>query len=865
MTEQIQNNRIDAATYKFGDDFQLDLDRLLAKSDKDEARISIDRDGTLGVVVPPRRRDNFLVAFFKGRILGNRETRAAYRKNERMLDNMDKLAKNLSFQDKLAAALMKRNGENGVRESKVAVYMLRDRLATYVAQNEGRINFAGLRNAHIQNANDEFDQRNATLVASYCNDPKLACPSQCDAGSVVVDGQPQGVFDFVLKHGEPGPTLLKDGQIDTGRFYQKIIARCLSQPEDFAVIGRQKEANELRMLLQDRDMSPKAYHEAMSMLSGPVKLIMDTVRTTLGKTAQAALDSGKSPADTAKMLSGMLGQLCGKVSFSRTAGGTLSQVFDPASIESKIREMPGEPPARPAALGGLAASLQKATGCEPNDAIRAAAFLGGKGIQEENISKDRIIPLLGFNEIRQRSKAHGVQNLIRELRQATDPLSAARLGNTLHGIGALFKGTGDVNYQRIVDTLAYQALLEDHGDKDFIRKNIRAINGAIDSQLELMAGRDYDLLDGKNEPTRWELGLLKSVMDRMEEILNRQFLGAPEQAAIEDPVREQMDKLFGNLGSMVLVSTQFPKRIAELCQKDFPDSADFAARYITAQVRALAGAKGGSDSEIEGYIRTVAENLRNSPQLRRLSREESFIGEGTQQDLAQAFIEDGQLGIKGIFMRQSQDRQVGEGADQYTVKSKVGQDGYHEGFDRDVKGRVIRRIAGEDIVPNANVEEMQRQARTLFESIVPASLRPFVSTALMQGGLPSVVPNLLGGISEGQQVKMSRDSTLDPHEMRTGEHQQLTNYGFTELSLSKGEQGEDHLTIAVYNCLGVLPGKETGVEPYADPKPIFVKNLCSVFTIPVNGPIEGGVPQIKGPQVTESTGQPLEEFKDRFA
>ncbi len=190
--------------------------KALLESQKDKYSVVSVENGKLVLYVNPRRRDNFLVAFFKKYFVGDANDREIYRQEERLLDNADKLAKNASFQQKirLVENLRQKEGEIHSYESTQALAQLDKTLNTYLAEKQGTVKVNNL-NELARGTNDVVQElAEACKACQLCNHYDNTVLISDKANCLV------NIFEFITQHinireyDPQGRIFKEDGQVD---------------------------------------------------------------------------------------------------------------------------------------------------------------------------------------------------------------------------------------------------------------------------------------------------------------------------------------------------------------------------------------------------------------------------------------------------------------------------------------------------------------------------------------------------------------------------------------------------------------------------------------------------------------------------
>ncbi|MCR5084105.1 MAG: hypothetical protein K6A65_01215 [Succinivibrionaceae bacterium] len=811
---------------------------------------TLDQEGKLTAVVPPRKRDNFLVAFFKGNLQWNKAKRAAYNQKQLLLDNMEKLQKNFSFHTKVMQTLLNKQREMGFYKSERAITLLEEEFKNLVVNNKERSRSYTVFYSKLSEYHQKSDRHN--FLADACGSQQFMGKS--GNASLIYDGKCQNVFSFMKAYGAPAGEggaskgFFKDGKLDFDLLTTKVISRCLEFPGDFEYLGPgvREDAERISEML-NTSQEFVGDDEEQKAARRSVTNIFDALKLGLSRFAQKAIDSGKHPEAVARALQGMMNELCGPIRYHKKSGSGLKNLFDPKKMEARIRGLPDAPQGRPAPPSWHVGEMQKRFGCTPEQGIRGQAYL------EENNITDRL-----FDDIRQNVDGENFGSLTFEWDRCLAPVNSARLLATMDSLeritGKYFKPDAEldnVHVQECLKAIALQSMLRAK-DKTALRTGINtmlsALNSTLRPQSDFMKGPDSDF----RTKVQRQMTLLRDTMQHMRNILNEQY---PETERIKDQARAEKLKsgiqaLLGNFAALKEVHSRAVQGYITEKLQLFPENCRvFAGRYLTEQAMVRAGAEGGDRERIKGYIDDIAKTLRDQENVLLFASDKQNSKEFNDKFMQDYFLNDHDLGLGNVF------------ADQ---RKNIGPSGYHSNFDRDIKGYLLRKINGNPQVYSGDFDAMAASAREDLNEIVPEAFRPFVSTTLMQGGLGRVLPALYG---RDMQLQAKEGApAMNPVSIFTKERHVVNNACYCEVS-----RNGDTLSIDLYASFGLTPQdnkEKNGVVPMNTQKPIFVKNEHVRVDFSLNSDnldTNTGIPkEIKCTLVGESHDAPYGAFASKF-
>ncbi len=285
-------------------DFTADESALVKDSDqandileKRGGALTFDSQGNLKVIVPPERRDNAFVRFFKG--LFSAQQREIYKQ----LDRMDALAKNISFNKKIVRELIPylRNpldGGNHVRDLAVSYVgkMLTNSAAEVAQAKEG--GFMGHFFAGISSLKDSIrpiqEFHTSGAYKSYCinNGGKLQA----------ADEFARDILSKVSAGGAGTPETVEEGIPKISLIATSIASKCMQDPDSMIKLLPEQDADMI-LKLHDALMSPANSEEQQAEeLPNLISSVTEAFMRQLGEAANQGLTAGQDPFSTASAI-----------------------------------------------------------------------------------------------------------------------------------------------------------------------------------------------------------------------------------------------------------------------------------------------------------------------------------------------------------------------------------------------------------------------------------------------------------------------------------------------------------------------------------------------------------------------------------
>ncbi len=831
---------LDAARFNFMDSNftgirKENIDSLISRA----GRFSVTDDGSLVIITPPRKRDNFLVSFYKGRLQPNREAREAYRKQERLYDNMDKLARNLSFQQRIMNALVEKQSETVFHECKTAINLLRENIRSYISQCHGAISTTDLFQFYDnETTNNTYKLMNEAVVKEI----NLT-------GATFEKGRIYGekgvnVFDFIQKNLPPGTDISNDkifvdGKLNTGLFTSQIIRRCIDFPRDFEKMELASQARAIRNA-QFREPGFLSDVEKSRIYFG-IKDVISSIQSKFAGFLSQAYSDNKNRQEVAVVMYDMLKTVCGHIPPRKKSGNVLSEMFSEKKIQKSIAKLKDDP---------------------------ALKFSNKQNISDED-----------YSLFRYASKFCGCKNVVSEVFRSLNPVNAMSLFNAMSKMVRI-KDVADeklnvrdpekqdsFNDKHELESSVIGRLIAEEGFSAMGRENQEIFRGSVNGLLketEAAMKSERKILDNLKEegPDKnhhsallGKLDMLKNVLTSMQELMSVKGLSSDAKTG------QKIQKLFANLNSVNLfASDEIRNHIAQKVNVFPPSEQGFAGKYISYTASLLAGGKGGGTAEIKTYIDSMADKLLQNDNLRLFASDTCNSNILDPEVLDRFFFEDEKIGLKKMFSAQ---------------KEKIGSDGIHEDLRRDIAGMVFTAVGSNDFSEITDVNDRTSKVidslKDKFGEPYKAFL-PFVSSALMQGGISSVFTNMFN--RKGYVVKDGKnyDGTMLAGTLHT-----LKSSAYNEVDLSLRNPDDEgnpvpdgkpvwqkSAVISMHQDFGVdpVPGSLTGLPGYSDNRPIFVKGVDLKLEINLEkGVYENGVPkEMRVVSVTENYKKPAARY-----
>ncbi len=874
MSDRISN--IDYSTFDFTNSDKISRSNIDQIMSQEKQRLTIDDSGNVIAITPPSKRDNFLIAFFK-RNFGTAEATSEYRKQERLLNNMDKLAKNISFQNRIMTVLAEKFQENGFKESSAAVHLLKEELKEYIAEKKGKI-------LTSINHTTTISYKQLVFSAVSRGSDKIDFKSNCGRDCVFLNGKSLNLFSFIkdnLPNGVklPNDNIFDSDGINSSLLTAKIIKRCIDFPNDLSKMGLEEEANHLSGLCKHISIPDE---RDQSIIHDCVGNIMNTYKANLADIANKAIAGGKNPEEVASMLYGMLKETCVTAKHDKKSSTLFSRMFSQNNIDSKISKMPGNP----VAVQNENDKLTQYYKCKNEDAIRAKAYLENNLIESKN-----------FETFQSASMFCGTKKLLRGLFDSLNPVNGMGIMNTLNGIERVVKQYGDysgidsekLTYEpSIPKMIALEAFLTSNdAEKELYNENMASmlelVNNAIDREYDLAKYRNGAVGEDYREPLLKNLNFLKNVLTESQEILKSQ-LPKMELAHSYSEIRSKAENfenlLYGYYMASSVSSPLIERSIDDKIEKFPLETRNFVKRYLTDKAKILSGANGSKFEEfrkeaIEVCVKNASSKVINDviqgeinrvilndidKLIEKLSSQKYvhlFASQKTNSDeynngfINNALIDDSETSIVNMFLNQKD--------------KHIDNNGFHNNFDRDVVGGVISRVAGHDI---SSVDDKVEQARKFASEAIPLEFRPFVTSAMMQGGATFAFTKMYNG---DLAYRFNEKKELYSGGQIRSEGYLVKTYGYNDLELKKDETGKtSKIVINVHQDFGIDPiitNHSDLIPDYAGKKPVFVKELNFAIEIDLEkGVDENGVPKdMNAYFIGENTERPSNRFVKNFA
>ena len=291
----------DLAQYDFGNIRETMNDKIRGLLDQ-EGAFSLDSRGELIVVNPPKKRDNCIYRFFKG-LFNSR-----YKEQQQQFDKVTALQKNASFN-------------------------------TILRENLTRSIDAGKSSGVPEEAAPEKEQRVSAMLTDLFNwksnkvtlkDVKLmtfAEESGKGKAGIFVKGEVLAPAEFIEKYASH----LKPGNNDS-HMTHAILSRIAAHPEDFACLGMEKKAAALNTL-----MSQPGTRGSQTKINQLLQDIMAEINDKMSAFAENALSSGKDANAVARKLADIYDRLCSPATGNqKTDRAFMTKIFGENGSLSRI-------------------------------------------------------------------------------------------------------------------------------------------------------------------------------------------------------------------------------------------------------------------------------------------------------------------------------------------------------------------------------------------------------------------------------------------------------------------------------------------------------------------------------------------------
>ncbi len=574
----VNNVRVNASTFNFNNEESMNairssLDELIRK----EGVYTVDDKGLIKVINPPVKRDNFFVSFYKSYIEGSADTRRAYRSQERLYDNIGKIAGNLSFQTALMKAVLSKASENGAQESKAVLSLMEEKLASYIQNNKGKIE--GRQIGAVTDTT--IGEKNASAIISKAVG-KAKLSSNYDLGSVFCNGKSQNVFDFISQTAdksvmEKNPELFKDQKLDVNYLVQKLIAKCNTSPNDFKIFNLEKDAKNVKNLLTQASLGNLDKND-LKALGNNVSRILYTFKKNLADFARLSIEpkqsgvarAGKKPNEVANALVSILSDTCNSVKYNRKSSHVMRNTFDEDNLLNMIDKMADNPASSKSVQSKsddkITNVLLKNYGNTLKNSSVTAAYIKENGFTEEDLNSFIKSPA-------------GKSNPIKML---ADPLpdNAMVLSNFVEDIGRRIESCQNIGMDKdkFIRLLAAQSLImtKDEGINNLIKANLNTLIAGFDSALEkINRPRDPNIDKEYQTSIKQKLTDCRELFNTIKNILREQGTTLAAKSARPE-VKESNDQVTMLDAALQAQQTKARfERLAKIINISVPDESDF--------------------------------------------------------------------------------------------------------------------------------------------------------------------------------------------------------------------------------------------------------------------------------------------------
>ncbi|WP_406545599.1 hypothetical protein [Succinimonas sp.] len=275
-------------------------DRIKSLMDQ-EGAFSLDSKGELIVVNPPKKRDNCIYRFFKG--LFNSQ----YKEQQRQFDKVTALQRNASFNEVLKTALTKSIAE---KSSSAAP-------PPGAQENEQKVSSM---------LSDLFSWKSNNVTLKDIKLMTIAQEGSSGKAGIPIKGESLTPAEFIHKYAAHLKTANNDLHMT-----HAILSRITANPEAFACINAQEKASALNTLL-----SQPRTRGIQDKINQILQDIMAEINDRMSAFAEKALTSGKDVTETARKLAEIYDSLCAPASGNqKTDRAFMTKIFGENGALSK--------------------------------------------------------------------------------------------------------------------------------------------------------------------------------------------------------------------------------------------------------------------------------------------------------------------------------------------------------------------------------------------------------------------------------------------------------------------------------------------------------------------------------------------------
>ena len=270
-----------------------------------EGAFSLDSRGELIVVNPPKKRDNCIYRFFKG--LFNSQ----YKEQQQQFDKVTALQKNASFNTILRENLTK----------SIAARSNAEVPAEAAQENEQKVSSM---------LTDLFSWKSNNVTLKDVKLMTIAQKSSSGKPGIPIKGESLTPAEFITKYASH----LKPNNNDS-HMTHAILSRITAHPEAFACLGLQEKAAALKTLL-----SQPSTRGSQTKINQLLQDIMAEINDKMSAFAEKALSSGKDANAVARKLADIYDRLCSPATGNqKTDRAFMTKIFGENGALSKISNL----------------------------------------------------------------------------------------------------------------------------------------------------------------------------------------------------------------------------------------------------------------------------------------------------------------------------------------------------------------------------------------------------------------------------------------------------------------------------------------------------------------------------------------------